>query len=90
MVIVIWLPAPFYALLIWIGLTQRKQARSYVQFVLLTLSRVREGLRSGVLGAGDEWPYFLYDNNAFDAEDPWEGFFRSALLVNVSRYSLTV
>jgi hypothetical protein len=32
---------------------------------------------------GDQWPLFLYEDNKFDAENPWEGLLRSQLLVLV-------
>ena len=34
--------------------------------------------------AGDEWPLFLYHGYSYDSKDPWNGLFRSALLVTVS------
>ena len=34
--------------------------------------------------AGDQWPIFLYADYTYDAEDPWNGLLRSALLVSVS------
>lgn len=55
-------------------------------FLLLTLFRIRKGLLSGEIpAAGDEWPRFLYDDNGFDPNDPWKGFFRNPLLVKVYR-----
>lgn len=33
---------------------------------------------------GDNWPVFLYHGYNFDSDDPWNGLFRSALLVTVS------
>lgn len=32
---------------------------------------------------GDQWPLFLYKDNKFDVENPWEGLLRSQLLVLV-------
>ena len=32
---------------------------------------------------GDQWPLFLYQDNKFDAESPWEGLMRNQLLVSV-------
>ena len=32
---------------------------------------------------GDQWPLFLYADYHYDPEDPWNGLFRSALLVCV-------
>ena len=34
--------------------------------------------------SGDQWPLFLYADYCYDPEDPWNGLFRSALLVSVS------
>ena len=34
--------------------------------------------------SGDQWPLFLYADYHYDPEDPWNGLFRSALLVSVS------
>ena len=48
------------------------------------LFRVKEKLRSGELTTtGDEWPVFLYQGYSCDPEDPWNGLFRSSLLVKV-------
>jgi hypothetical protein len=43
--------------------------------------------------AGDQWPIFLYYGYNYDHEDPWNGLFRSSILVSVSCfvvYSLPV
>lgn len=34
--------------------------------------------------AGDQWPIFLYHGYCYDSEDPWNGLFRSTILVSVS------
>jgi hypothetical protein len=34
--------------------------------------------------SGDQWPIFLYHGFFYDSEDPWNGLFRSTLLVSVS------
>ena len=34
--------------------------------------------------AGDQWPVFLYHGYNYDPQDPWNGLFRSALLVVVN------
>jgi hypothetical protein len=34
--------------------------------------------------AGDQWPIFLYQGEQYDADDPWNGLFRSSILVSVS------
>jgi hypothetical protein len=47
--------------------------------------RVREKLRNGeLIVSGDQWPVFLYHGYNFNKDDPWNGLFRSALLVTVS------
>ena len=37
-----------------------------------------------MLVSGDQWPLFLYADYRYDLEDPWNGLFRSAILVLVS------
>lgn len=50
----------------------------------LTNSRTKERLRSGEMAVpGDLWPIFLYHGYNFDPEDPWNGLFRSSLLISV-------
>jgi hypothetical protein len=51
---------------------------------------VQEQLRNGTyMVAGDQWPVFVYKDCKYDPENPWDGLFRSALLVSVgSRSSL--
>jgi hypothetical protein len=57
----------------------------YSQDVLTTFGSIKERLRSGEMAVcGDQWPIFLYDGYSYDPEDPWNGLFRSALLVSVS------
>jgi hypothetical protein len=49
------------------------------------LISTKQGLQSGELVvSGDQWPLFVYANEVFDPEDPWNGLLRSRLLVNVS------
>lgn len=53
----------------------------------LLLFRVKSGLLSGELViSGDMWPRFLYQNFEYNPEEPWEGLFRSGLLVRVSGF----
>jgi hypothetical protein len=40
--------------------------------------------------SGDNWPIFLYHGYNYDAEDPWNGLFRSALLVSVGPLHLSL
>lgn len=52
---------------------------------VLTANRIKEKLRSGEMAvAGDQWPIFVYQGCSYDPEDPWNGVFRSTLLVSVS------
>lgn len=47
-------------------------------------NRTKEKLRNGELSvSGDHWPIFLYHGYHYDKEDPWNGLFRSSLLVTV-------
>ncbi|KAG2056215.1 hypothetical protein BDR06DRAFT_981606 [Suillus hirtellus] len=39
--------------------------------------------------SGDQWPLFVYANEVFDPEDPWNGLLRSRLLVNAFRHIFT-
>jgi hypothetical protein len=46
--------------------------------------RIKEKLRNAELAVtGDQWPIFLYHGYQYDEEDPWNGLFRSSLLVTV-------
>ena len=57
----------------------------------LKFSRIKEKLQSGELAVpGDQWPVFLYHGYTYDPEDPWNGLFRSALIVFVSLRRLSV
>ncbi|KAG1827582.1 uncharacterized protein BJ212DRAFT_1443543 [Suillus subaureus] len=47
-------------------------------------------LQSGVISvSGDQWPLFLYANEAYDPEDPWNGLLRTCLLINAFRHIFT-
>jgi hypothetical protein len=51
--------------------------------------RVKEKLRSGEMSVpGDQWPIFVYQGYNYDPEDPWNGLFRSSLLVCVRKLYL--
>jgi hypothetical protein len=77
-------PAPYYALQDWIGPTLSNVGYWYFVF-LLTLPRMKDKLRSGeMVVSRDQWPIFLYHGCVYDPEDPWNGLFRSSLLVSVS------
>ena len=44
--------------------------------------RVREQLSSGELSVhGDQWPMLVYVDQEYDPQEPWEGLFRSQILV---------
>jgi hypothetical protein len=48
-------------------------------------------LRNGELSvAGDHWPIFLYHGYGYDKEDPWNGLFRSVILVKVGTFLVRV
>jgi hypothetical protein len=47
--------------------------------------RIRQQLRNKELTvSGSHWPIFLYQNERFNQDDPWQGLFRSKILVSVS------
>jgi hypothetical protein len=39
---------------------------------------------------GDQWPFFLYADLAYDPDDPWNGLLRNQLLVFVSEAALAM
>ncbi|KAF8074612.1 hypothetical protein FPV67DRAFT_1408440 [Lyophyllum atratum] len=46
--------------------------------------QIKDQLKSGELTtAGDQWPTFLFHGYIYHPEDPWNGLFRSSLLVTV-------
>jgi hypothetical protein len=51
---------------------------------------IKEKLRSGEMAvSGDQWPLFLYHGYNYDPEDPWNGLFRSMLLVSGYKHIFT-
>ncbi|KAH6907114.1 hypothetical protein BKA70DRAFT_1105177, partial [Coprinopsis sp. MPI-PUGE-AT-0042] len=53
-------------------------------------TNVRDQLRSGELvPTGDQWPRFLYKNQYYSEENPWEGLFRGGLLVSAFQHVFT-
>jgi hypothetical protein len=76
---------PFCVQLVWTG---RMLSMFLSHFSCYTSNpfnqRVKEKLRSGeMIISGDQWPVFLYHGYNYDPQDPWNGLFRSALLVAV-------
>ena len=52
--------------------------------------RIRTRLSSGEMTVhGDQWPLLVYANQEFNPEEPWDGLFRSQLLVWVSKHQST-
>ncbi|KAG1759294.1 hypothetical protein EDD22DRAFT_782780 [Suillus occidentalis] len=50
----------------------------------------KQKLQSGEIAvSGDQWPLFLYANEAYDPDDPWNGLLRSRLLINAFRHVFT-
>jgi len=50
--------------------------------MLIRYHRTRTKLTSGQLAVkGDQWPLILYAKQEFNPEDPWDGLFRSELLI---------
>jgi len=46
---------------------------------------MRAKLASGEMAvSGDQWPMLVYADQEYDPEEPWDGLFRSRLLVWVS------
>lgn len=75
----------FFALPIWIGPMRSRCdiLRSEPEF--WRTNRIKAKLKSGeLIVRGDQWPIFLYSNNIYDAEDPWNGLLRSSLLIQAS------
>lgn len=59
---------------------------SLIRLLDQTRLRIKEKLRNAELAVtGDQWPIFLYHGYQYDGEDPWNGLFRSSLLVTVRR-----
>ena len=53
-------------------------------FSCLKHIRIKEKLHSGKLAvSGDQWPLFLYQGYDYDPKDPWNGLFKSTLLIFV-------
>jgi len=77
------------ALLCPVGLDWTNDELAFLSFLHLPFNqlsfRIKTKLRSGELAVcGDQWPVFLYRGYVCDPADPWDGLFRSVLLVSVS------
>ena len=45
---------------------------------------MHEKLANGSMAvAGDQWPVFVYADQEYDPEDPWNGLFKSQILIFV-------
>ena len=76
---------PWYAQLIWTGQIPSKSGNPRFHISALIYVRIKGKLRSGeITTTGDEWPLFLFHGFSYNPEDPWNGLFRSSLLVTVS------
>ncbi|KIM76841.1 hypothetical protein PILCRDRAFT_77388 [Piloderma croceum F 1598] len=53
-------------------------------------TETKEKLRSGEMAVtGDQWPIFLYHGYSYGPEDPWNGLFRSSILVSAYKHIFT-
>jgi len=53
-------------------------------------AETKEKLRSGEIAvSGDQWPIFLYQGYMYDPDDPWNGLFRSKILVFAYKHIFT-
>jgi hypothetical protein len=53
--------------------------------------RVRAKLSSGEMAVpGDQWPLLVYARQEYDPEEPWDGLFRSQLLIWVVIHFISV
>ena len=81
-------PVLFSALRELIGLSQGKSACFPTHFWAISLFLMfsnKEKLRTGEMHVhGDQWPYFLYADLAYDPNDPWTSLLQSQLLVTIS------
>ncbi|KAG1789913.1 hypothetical protein EV424DRAFT_1355557 [Suillus variegatus] len=51
----------------------------------------KQQLQSGEIAvSGDQWPHFLYANETYDPDNPWNGLLRSRLLINAFRHVFTL
>jgi len=59
--------------------------------LLISCDRIRNKLRNGeIVVSGDQWPIFLYHGFNYNPDDPWNGLFRSSLIVSVRPAELFV
>ncbi|KAG2039132.1 hypothetical protein BDR03DRAFT_933333 [Suillus americanus] len=53
-------------------------------------AEIKQKLQSSEIAvSGDQWPLFLYANEVYDPDDPWNGLSRSRLLINAYRHVFT-
>jgi hypothetical protein len=58
--------------------------------LLICQFSVREKLSSGEMSVrGDQWPMLVYADQQYDPEEPWEGLFRSQILIWVGMHLLS-
>jgi hypothetical protein len=78
-------PVLSYVLPGWIGRTPSAHALPISTADADFACSIKAQLQSGeIMVSGDQWPVFIYAGCKFDPEDPWEGMFRSTILVSVS------
>jgi hypothetical protein len=82
---------PFSAQPVWTETMQSEPPFSCTFYQLLShQSRIRTKLSSGEMAIpGDQWPLLVYANQEYNPEEPWDGLFRSLLLVWVSTHSFS-
>ncbi|KAG2339467.1 hypothetical protein BDR05DRAFT_977700 [Suillus weaverae] len=53
-------------------------------------AEIKQKLQSGEIAVSrDQWPRFLYANEVYNPDDPWNGLLRSRLLINAYRHLFT-
>ena len=69
----------------WIGRIMSYVHQSYYCSSAYIHSRIKQQLQNGdLMVAGDHWPLLVYRDHVYDPENPWNGLFRSVILVSVS------
>lgn len=74
----------------WIGMTLSRlspSAPDCIALIVVVADRIKRQLRSKELAiAGSHWPIFVYKDERYDPENPWNGLFRNEILVKVCRF----